>query len=44
MTLVVNSQLRGEGQLESGEVAGSSPVEGMAVPPGFQADEVEGDR
>src|SRR6266545_6507143 len=42
-TLVVNSGLCGQGQLEAGEVAGSAPVEGVAVPPGVQADEVEGD-
>jgi hypothetical protein len=34
---------RSESEFEAGEVAGSAAVEGMAVPPGVEADEVEGD-
>ncbi|MFE7216892.1 hypothetical protein ACFU93_45300, partial [Streptomyces sp. NPDC057611] len=33
----------GEGEVEAGEVAGAGVVEGLAVPPGVEADQVEGD-
>jgi hypothetical protein len=47
LTLVVNSGLRGQSefrQLKAGQVAGTGPIEGMAVPLGIQADQVECDR
>src|SRR6266511_4087242 len=40
--LLVNSGSCGQGQLEAGEVAGACPVQRVAVPPGVQADQVEG--
>jgi len=38
-----NSGSGGQGELESGEVAGAGAVQGVAVPPGVQAEQVEGD-
>src|SRR6266540_5163142 len=43
-TLVANSGSCGERELEASEVAGAGAVQGVAVPPGVEADEVEGDR
>ncbi|SRR6266542_5798558 len=44
VTLLANSGSCCEGEFEAGEVAGAGAVQGVAVPPGVQADEVEGDR
>src|SRR6266536_1511161 len=44
LTLLANSGSCCEGEFEAGEVAGAGAVQGVAVPPGVQADEVEGDR
>src|SRR6266540_3571862 len=44
VTLVANSGSCGERELEASEVAGAGAVQGVAVPPGVEADEVEGDR
>src|SRR6266508_3187360 len=41
-TLVPNSS-GGVDEVEAGEVAGAGAVQGVAVPPGIQADQVEGD-
>jgi len=35
--------LRGECEVESGEMAGAGTVERLAVPPGVETDQVEGD-
>src|SRR6266508_5231052 len=42
LTLVPNSS-GGVDEVEAGEVAGAGAVQGVAVPPGIQADQVEGD-
>lgn len=42
--LLPNSGSCGQCELEVAEVAGSGAIEGMAGPPGVQADEVERDR
>jgi hypothetical protein len=39
--LLVNSGSCDQGQFQAGEMAGSSSVEGVAVPEGVQADQVE---
>src|SRR6266511_6359730 len=42
-TLLAYSGLCGQGEFEVGEVAGAGAVQGMAVPPGIQPDQVERD-
>ena len=43
VTLLAYSGLCGQGEFEVGEVAGAGAVQGMAVPPGIQPDQVERD-
>src|SRR6266536_2960165 len=43
LTLLAYSGLCGQGEFEVGEVAGAGAVQGMAVPPGIQPDQVERD-
>src|SRR6266511_4112952 len=43
VTLLAYSGSCGQGEFEVGEVAGAGAVQGMAVPPGIQPDQVERD-